>query len=153
MTTIERPVHPIISARQARMRRNYLRNLQGFSIARRLERPPIVIRDRMWVLWVAILSAPSLVFLLLYILWVPDDLARFRDLGLTQALVISSLFGPLSAFAAFVVTMIASLRGAIANKTKIALWILVLLSLASWLYMGISFSILVHVPLVIPLNL
>ena len=60
-------------------------------------------------------------------------------------------FGASTAFAAFIVTMIATLRARLARKTRIALWTLVVLSLACWLYVWISFSVVVQVPPLIPL--
>ena len=51
----------------------------------------------------------------------------------------------------FIVTMIATLRARIARKTRIALWTLVVLSLACWLYVWISFAAAVQVPPLIPL--
>jgi hypothetical protein len=110
-----------------------------------------VIQDRFWLFWVAILSLPSLVFGLLYVLHAPGDLPRFLDLGLTETLAVSGLFGASTAFAAFIVTMIATLRARLARKTRIGLWTLVVLSLACWLYVWISFSVAVQVPPLIPL--
>ena len=155
MAITERPVYPTVSARQARGRRDYLRNLEGSPVAaRRLDRSATtlaVIQDRFWLFWVAILSLPSLVFGLLYVLYAPGDLPKFLDLGLTETLAVSGLFGASTAFAAFIVTMIATLRARLARKTRIALWTLVVLSLACWLYVWISFSAVVQVPPLIPL--
>src|SRR2546426_5017473 len=110
MAITERPVYPTASARQAR----------GSPVAaRRLDRSAItlaVIQDRFWLFWVAILSLPSLVFGLLYVLYAPGDLPKFLDLGLTETLAVSGLFGASTAFAAFIVTMIATLRARIARK-------------------------------------
>ena len=155
MAITERPVYPTTSARQARGRQDYLRNLEGSPVAaRRLDRSATtlaVIQDRFWLFWVAILSLPSLVFGLLYGLYVPGNLPKFLDLGLTETLAVSGLFGASTAFAAFIVTMIATLRARLARKTRIALWTLVVLSLACWLYVWISFSAAVQVPPLIPL--
>ena len=154
MAIAERPVYPTTSARQARGRREYLRSLEGSVAARRPNRdgtPLAAIPDRFWLFWVAILSLPSLVFGLLYGLYAPGDLPRFLDLGLTETLAVSGLFGTSTAFAAFIVTMIATLRARLARKTRIALWTLVVLSLACWLYVWISFSAVVQVPPLIPL--
>jgi len=155
MAITERPVYPTASARQAQGRQDYLRNLEGLPAAARRPdgsaTPLAAIQDRFWLFWVAILSLPSLVFGLLYALYVPGNLPKFLDLGLTETLAVSGLFGTSTAFAAFIVTMIATLRARLARKTRIALWTLVVLSLACWLYVWISFSVVVQVPPLIPL--
>jgi hypothetical protein len=157
MAIAERPVYPTTSARQARGRREYLRSLEGSPVA--APRPArsgtslTAIQDRFWLFWVAILSFPSLVFGLLYVLYAPGELPKFLDLGLTETLAVSGLFGASTAFAAFIVGMIATLRARITRKTRIALWTLVVLSLACWLYIWISFSAAVQVPPLIPLKL
>ena len=157
MDLTERAVYPTTSARQARGRRTYLRNLVRFPVAARspdrCATPTVVIKDGLWLLGVAILSIPSLVFGLLFIFYVPGDLAKFLDLELTEALAVSGLFGALTAFAAFVVTMTATLRGGVARMTRIALWTLVVLSLASWLYVWFSFLALAQMPPLIPLKM
>jgi hypothetical protein len=80
-------------------------------------------------------------------------LAKFLDAGLTESLAAPGLFGAVTALAAFVVTMTATLRAGIAKRTKIVLWILVVFSLASWLYVWISFLALVQMPPLIPLKM
>ena len=157
MATIDSPVYSTTSARQARGRRNYLKSLQRFPVgARRFDRkttPVDVIPDRFWLLWVAVLSLPSLVFLLLCIFCVPGDLVSFLDVRVMEAWAISGGFGAITAFAAFVVTIMATLRAGIARRTKIALWTLAVLSLACWLYIWISFSAFVQMPPLFPLKM
>jgi hypothetical protein len=109
--------------------------------------------ERSWLLWVAILSIPSWVFVLLYAVHVPSVMSReaiILDLGLVQALTWLGLFGACMTFGAFILAMAANIRGSISAKTRRTMWVLVTLSLAGWVYIWVSLSMIVPLPPLLP---
>jgi len=108
------------------------------------------IRDRWWLTCVTILNLPSMVFVFFYVLSVPGDLAGFVNLALAEVLAVLGLFGGALTSAAFLLTMAATLRGEVSIRAERMLWAVMALSLIGWLYVWISFSILIHMPPLIP---
>ena len=91
-------------------------------------------RERARLLWVAILSIPSWLFVLLYAVYVPSVMssqAMILDLGLVQALTWPGLLVACMTAGAFILTMAAKLRGSVSVKTQRIMWALTTLSLAS----------------------
>jgi hypothetical protein len=100
--------------------------------------------DRRLLVRVTLLNLPSLIFVLFYAIWMPEDV--FLNVGSTEALTVLGLFSASLTFGAFLTTMAALLRGEISAKTARTLWAVMTLTLLGWLYVWISFSIMFHVP-------
>ena len=115
--------------------------------------PLASIPDRFWVFWVAVVTVPSLIFGLLCAFFLPEDFAEFLDLGSVGTLVASGFLGAGTTLTAFIITMIATLQARTTRKTRIALWTLVVSSLACWLYIWICFSAVHQVPPHIPMKM
>lgn len=110
-------------------------------------------QERSRLLWVAILSIPSGIFALLYAVYVSSVVsaeATILDLGQVRALTLFGLFGACMTLGAFMLTMAANLRGNISAKTRRMMWVLLTLSLAGWVYIWVSVSMLVELPPLIP---
>jgi nitrate/nitrite transporter NarK len=144
-STIETP--------QAPERRVSLSSLRKLPLGTwdRDESPFASIPDRFWVFWVAVVTLPSLIFGLMCAFFLPEDFAEFLDLGSVGTLVAAGFLGAGTTLAAFVITMIATLQARTTRKTRIALWTLVVSSLACWLYIWICFSADHQVPPHIPM--
>ena len=101
----------------------------------------------------AFAPVPSLIFGLLCAFFLPEDFAEFLDLGSVGTLVASGFLGAGTTLTAFIITMIATLQARTTRKTRIALWTLVVSSLACWLYIWICFSAVHQVPPHIPMKM
>ena len=110
-------------------------------------------REQSRLLWVAILSIPSWLFVLLYAVYVPSVMssqAMILDLALVQALTGPGLFVACMTAGAFILTMAANLRGSVSAKTQRIMWTLTTLSLAGWVYIWFSLSMMVQLPPLLP---
>lgn len=154
MPAIERLSFQATSARRALGRRNYYRSLEKSSTAApstdQGKTQATTNKDRWWLTWVTLLNVPTLVFALFYVFSVPGDLAGFVSLALAEVLAVLGLFGASLTFAAFILTMAATLRNEVSRKTGRMLWALMGLSFLGWLYVWISFSILFYMPPLVP---
>ena len=150
-----RHVHPKFETPKAPVRRASQRSLSKITqgACDPDGSPVAIIPDRFWVFWVAVVTLPSLIFGLWCAFFLTEDFAEFLDLGSAGALVASIFIGGGTTLAAFIITMIATLRARTTRITRIALWILVASSLACWLYVWISFSAIHQVPPHIPLKM
>lgn len=97
------------------------------------------------------LNAPTFLFVLFYAFIVPSDLDGFITVRLMESLALPGLVGASLTFAAFILTLAATLRGDVSRKAERMLWALMALAFGGWLYIWISFSILFHMPLMVPL--
>ena len=100
--------------------------------------------DRRLLARVTMLNLPSLIFVLFYAIWIPEDV--FLIVGFAEALTVLGLFSASLTFGAFLTTMAALMRGEVSAKTARILWAMMTLTLLGWLYVWISFSIMFHVP-------
>ena len=110
-------------------------------------------QERSRLLWVAILSIPSWFLAVLYAVCVGRMMSprvMMSDMGLVQALTWLGLFVACMTAGAFILTMAANLRGSVSAKTQRIMWTLTTLSLAGWVYIWFSLSMMVHLPPLLP---
>jgi hypothetical protein len=107
-------------------------------------------KEKTWLGWVAILTFPSFVFFVLYAFFIPGDLAKGVGLSPALALAAPGLFGASMTFAGLIVAVYASLKNVMTTRMRNIMWSLLALSLAGWLYVWISCSILLELPPFVP---
>jgi hypothetical protein len=106
--------------------------------------------EKKWLIWVSILTFPSFVFFLVYTLFVMIGTTTIIGMGPALALAVPGLFGASMTFASLMVAVYAAVHASISTRLEKVMWWAVALSLAGWLYVWISFSILLQVPPSLP---
>jgi hypothetical protein len=114
-------------------------------------RPLSVSEDRFWLRWVTVLSLPSLIFVLLFILGFSADFANVLSIPGLGSVSLLGLLGASTIVVAFILTMFATLKAGVSRSTRRIMWILITLSLAGWVYVWISLSMLAELPPPMPL--
>jgi hypothetical protein len=112
---------------------------------------PSLTRERSRLLWVAILSIPSWLLALLHAVYAPRVTGvMIFDMGLVQAMTWFGLFVACLTAGAFILTMVAKLRSSVSVKTQRIMWVMTALSLAGWVYIWVSLSLMVPLPPLLP---
>jgi len=110
-------------------------------------------QERSRLLWVAILSIPSWLLAVLYAVCVGRVMSTemmILDMGLVQALTWLGLFAACTTVGAFILTTAAKLRNSVPAKTQRMMWALTTLSMAGWVYIWVSLSMMVSLPPLLP---
>src|SRR6266536_2985562 len=89
-----------------------------------------------WTIFVLLLSLPSLIFVILYALYAPGTLPELLDSVVAWAITLTGMGGAVLTLAACVVSVAATLQRNVPRKAKVAMWLLVSLSLLACLYLS-----------------
>jgi hypothetical protein len=88
---------------------------------------------RAWTISVLLLGLPSVIFVALHALYVPGTLPWFLDLVVAWAITLTAIAGVVLTPAACVVSAIATLQKTVPHEAKVAMWVMVCLSLLACL--------------------
>ena len=88
-----------------------------------------------WIVFVLLLSLPSVIFVVLHMLYVPRRLPEFLDLIVTWTITLTGMMAAVTTSAACVVAAIASFQPYLSRTTKLGMWALAGASLLACFYL------------------
>src|SRR3569623_30316 len=87
-----------------------------------------------WIVSVLLLSLPSMIFVILHVLFAPGKLPGFLDFAVVWTMTLTGILGAVLTVAACVVSVIATFQKLVPRTAKVAMWAFVSFSLIACLY-------------------